>query len=173
MRKNYQSAALTLVFDSSKTFILLVKRCDVPVWVLPGGGIDPGETPKEAAAREVFEESGLKVGPLTAVAHFQPINRLSQETWLFSGISEDGILTNTDESNDAAFFRVSELPESLFYIHRQWIHEVLEAKDLVARPLHEITYGNVLKYFLKNPLTFLRYFLSWLGFPLNHREGNY
>lgn len=172
MRKNYQSAALTLVFDSSKTFILLVKRCDVPVWVLPGGGIDPGETPKEAAAREVFEESGLKVGPLTAVAHFQPINRLSQETWLFSGISEDGILTNTDESNDAAFFRVSELPESLFYIHHQWIHEVVGAKELVSRSLDEITYGNVLKYFLKNPLTFLRYFLSWLGFPLNRREGN-
>ena len=30
-------------------------------WGLPGGAIDPGETPAEAIAREVHEESGLDV----------------------------------------------------------------------------------------------------------------
>lgn len=37
-------------------------------WNLPGGKIDPGETPARAAAREAHEESGLRVGsivPLT------------------------------------------------------------------------------------------------------------
>ncbi|GLX94762.1 NUDIX hydrolase [Herbidospora sp. NBRC 101105] len=33
-------------------------------WELPGGGIDPGEGPHEAAVRELHEESGLRLPDL-------------------------------------------------------------------------------------------------------------
>ncbi len=32
-------------------------------WITPGGGLNGGETPAEAAARELYEETGLRVEP--------------------------------------------------------------------------------------------------------------
>jgi ADP-ribose pyrophosphatase len=37
--------------------------CDAALWELPAGLIDPGELPREAAARELAEELGFKVEP--------------------------------------------------------------------------------------------------------------
>ncbi|AUY53355.1 NUDIX hydrolase [Streptomyces sp. CB01881] len=52
-------AAEVWVFDESLSRVLLVKhrwRGLVP----PGGRVEPGETPREAAGRELFEETGLR-----------------------------------------------------------------------------------------------------------------
>lgn len=36
---------------------------DEPSWHVPGGGIEPGETPAQAGAREAFEETGHVLDP--------------------------------------------------------------------------------------------------------------
>lgn len=43
--------------------LLMVYERARECWELPGGGIEPGETPRDAAAREVREESGQTVDP--------------------------------------------------------------------------------------------------------------
>jgi 8-oxo-dGTP diphosphatase len=45
--------------------ILLIRQevptRDLPVWMPPGGGVEPGEPAEEALLREFFEETGLQV----------------------------------------------------------------------------------------------------------------
>lgn len=52
-------------------------------WTLPGGGIDPGESPSEAVLREVYEESGQEV-------HIERILALESDHWI--GRSTHGVL---------------------------------------------------------------------------------
>ncbi|WP_050928870.1 NUDIX hydrolase [Aestuariivita boseongensis] len=41
--------------------LLTVQMADIPDIQLPGGGIDPGETPITALHREVYEETGWRI----------------------------------------------------------------------------------------------------------------
>ncbi|WP_232320598.1 NUDIX domain-containing protein [Herbidospora daliensis] len=45
--------------DPGQRVVLMVRRGDDGTWAAPGGGMDPGETPIEAARRECREETEL------------------------------------------------------------------------------------------------------------------
>ena len=51
-----------ILVDSGKILLLLrAGGWKTGTWGPPGGGADKGETPEQAAVRETFEESGLRV----------------------------------------------------------------------------------------------------------------
>ncbi|MDD3340588.1 MAG: NUDIX domain-containing protein [Bacilli bacterium] len=56
--------ASIFVIDKYTKSILLVKHKKFNKWVQPGGHIEDNETPEEAALREVYEETGLRVNLL-------------------------------------------------------------------------------------------------------------
>ena len=60
-----QAIAVAVIVQNGR-LLLVRRRADdgAPPWVLPGGKLEPGEEPGEAAAREVLEETGLTVRPV-------------------------------------------------------------------------------------------------------------
>jgi putative (di)nucleoside polyphosphate hydrolase len=61
-----RGVGIILVNDAGR--VLVAKRIDMPsdAWQMPQGGMDPGETPLEAAKREMFEEIGTEKAEFVA-----------------------------------------------------------------------------------------------------------
>lgn len=55
---------ILLIHEHYDDVVIIERPTLRDLWVLPGGGIDPGEAPETAALRELWEETGLTGYPL-------------------------------------------------------------------------------------------------------------
>ena len=100
----------TVVFDDQQR-ILLGHRCDMDLWDLPGGGMQHGELPNEAAIREAKEETGIDIEIIRLLGVFTlPAPRDNQVTFGFLGQAAGGRATTSDETGDMCFFALADLP---------------------------------------------------------------
>jgi 8-oxo-dGTP pyrophosphatase MutT (NUDIX family) len=98
-------AALMVLLDDQDRVLLLWRHRFLPDkwgWEVPGGLIDEGEEPAEAAVRELEEETGYRAGQVEQLVMFQPmVGSVDSEHFVFAGRQPERIGTPTDTSEVA------------------------------------------------------------------------
>jgi ADP-ribose pyrophosphatase len=125
------SVAALPVFDDGRVVLVRQYRyaVDSLVWELPAGRRDPGETPEQAARREMEEEVGLHAARLEPLLTFWTTPGFCDEVmYLFRATGLEAVppRPEADERIEHATFR---LEEAMAMVKRG---EVREGKTLVA-----------------------------------------
>ena len=157
------------VFSSNRKSILLIQRRDVPVWVLPGGGIDPGESAEDAIIREILEETGFRVKIVRLAAIYTPINRLARHTHLYECEIIDGSAQISDETRAIRFYPLEQLPKQIPPPYTEWIFDAESQGITIQRALTSVNYRTLLKHFILHPTLVIRFLFARAGFSINSR----
>jgi ADP-ribose pyrophosphatase YjhB (NUDIX family) len=102
-----------LVIDGER--VLLVRRGKEPnrdSWALPGGRIEPGERPAEAAVRETAEETAIVIDNLREIDAVDVVadegNRYA--ITVFSARYRSGVIRAGDDAAEARWVALADIP---------------------------------------------------------------
>jgi ADP-ribose pyrophosphatase YjhB (NUDIX family) len=100
--------------------ILMIRRgpgaTQPGLWAIPAGYVDYGEDVREAAAREMLEETGLEVAigePVFVASNFHDPAKLTVGIW-FQGTVTGGRLVAGDDADDAGYYPLDDMPPLAF-----------------------------------------------------------
>lgn len=121
-RPSVSADAVVFRKSDNKIELLLIRRANAPfkgMWALPGGFMDMDETPDNAAARELKEETGLDGLALHQFYAYGAVDRDPRHRTI--SIAYAGMLTQknarikaADDAAETRWFNVDELPETGF-----------------------------------------------------------
>ncbi len=164
----HESVAIIL-FNDAKDQVLLIKRRDIDVWVLPGGGVDAGETPERAALREAEEETGCRVEIVRKIAFYTPLNRLTHPTHFYEGRIVEGTPHSGKETRAASFFPLTSLPSRLPPFYLYWIEDARSPQlEVLHKPIRGTSYFHFVFFLLTHPCLTLRFLLTRIGVHFNN-----
>ncbi|NEB95477.1 NUDIX domain-containing protein [Streptomyces bauhiniae] len=111
-----QHVAITAVVDDQERVLMMWRYRFVPGrfgWELPGGIVDRGETPADAALREVVEETGWRPAALEHVVTYQPMVGMvdsPHEIFVSRGAVKVGEPTDLEEAGHIEWVPLSDVP---------------------------------------------------------------
>jgi 8-oxo-dGTP diphosphatase len=112
--------------------IVLIARKNPPLgWALPGGFVDYGETLEEAAVREAWEETSIRITELKLLGCYSDPSRDSRQhtistVYIARG---EGIPHAGDDAAAIAVFPLDSLPSSLCFDHDRIINDYRQQKE--------------------------------------------
>ena len=119
LRKKPIAGCSVVITDLQGAILLLQTSYGPRVWTLPGGGIGRGETPEQAARREVQEEVGIALRNITALGVIEEeISGSPHTAHLFCATADVRPVADQREIVEARFFPPHSLPEPLGHLTR-------------------------------------------------------
>ncbi len=111
--------------------IVLIKRKYPPFgWALPGGFVNTGETVEQAAQREAFEETGLRIENMWLLGVYsdpQRDHRFHSVSIVFVADAE-GKPAGADDAEEARVFTNDNLPQDIVFDHAEIISDFYQAE---------------------------------------------
>lgn len=122
-------AAAAVILDVDGRVLLVRENYGRHRWGLPGGVVEPTESPWDAAVREVAEETGLQFVPEGLVATYFLAAPRPGLRFIFSGKASGVlVLPDTDEIAEFGWFMHTELPKPMTHTGPLGIRDVLAGR---------------------------------------------
>jgi 8-oxo-dGTP diphosphatase len=115
-----------VVFDDDGRLLMVRRGPNATrsgLWSIPAGFVDYGEEIRSAAARELFEETGLEaeIGDVVfAASNFHDPAKLTVGIW-FAGTVTGGTLEAGDDADAVGWFDLDDLPPLAFHTDEAFI----------------------------------------------------
>ena len=119
--------SVAVILTDPNRRILLVRRSVEPgigEWCLPGGFIEMGETPTQAAVRELREEIGIEIEPPQLLSVGSHLNGYYGDVLIIgfnADINPDDPLVPGDDVSEAVFFSLNDRPKMIFRVHEKFV----------------------------------------------------
>ena len=114
------------------------------VWVPPGGLVEDGESPADAAVRETFEETGIRISEPRLLHTFEWPDERRRRVFQFLAKATSSLVTLSDEHTDFRWMAPRDYARDYLALRpgastsaRGWLYEMRQAAERVAAALEQ------------------------------------
>jgi ADP-ribose pyrophosphatase YjhB (NUDIX family) len=119
-----------LVLDETGGKIFLIRHTYVPGWQMPGGGVETGETLREALDKELMEEGNIRLTGTPHLFHLYFNRRMSRRDhvalYVCKSFEQTAPKSPDHEIAESGFFPLNSLPAATTRATRERLAEVLD-----------------------------------------------
>ena len=132
----FSIGAFAIIFDEQGR-VLLSHRRDLDAWNLPGGGVESGELPTEAAVRETREETGLDVVVERLVGVYGKQGK-DEVVFAFACRVVGEQIAATDEADESRYFAIEDIPANT---SPKQVERIRDAAEGHSQPVFRVQTG--------------------------------